>query len=182
MLCRPLLDVRESYEPGRSTAGVTATLRQVSSVLGTHPRCEKLVLIYRTPQLLTLQTKRGINRPMITVQMVATPHHTGLTLHMLRNKHVVQLKEATLVGVSVRPAGAMVPLNMWKIEAMVEGTQSTQTKGMHPLGHSFAPTRRCTVCIRMNYGNQSNLQDLEPDSHSDQIQSQLWRCHDDGEG
>ena len=31
------------------------------------------------------------------------------------------------------------------------------------------------------YGNQSNLQDLEPDSHSDQIQSQFWRCDDDGE-
>ena len=25
------------------------------------------------------------------------------------------------------------------------------------------------------YGNQSNLQNLEPDSHSDQIQSQSWR-------
>ena len=30
-------------------------------------------------------------------------------------------------------------------------------------------------------GNRSNLQDLEPDSHSDQIQSQFWRCGDDDE-
>ena len=77
-------------------------------------------MIYSTPQLLTLQTKRAINRPMITVQMVATPNRTGLTLHMLRDKHVIQLKGATLVGVSARPAGTMVPFDMWKSEAMVK--------------------------------------------------------------
>ena len=31
------------------------------------------------------------------------------------------------------------------------------------------------------YGSLSNLPDLEPDSHSDQIQSQVWRCDDDDE-
>ena len=106
----------------------------------------ELVVTYRTSCLLTLQTKRGVNRPTITVQMVATPHHTGLTL-----------KEATLVGVSVCPAGAMVPFSMWESEAMVKGTQSTHTKGMHPLGHSFAPTRRCIVCIRMNTGTSQTF-------------------------
>ena len=52
----------------------------------------------------------------------------------------------------MRPAGAIVPFSMWESEAMVKGTQSTQTKGMHPLSHSFAPTRRCTVYIWMNTG------------------------------
>ena len=31
------------------------------------------------------------------------------------------------------------------------------------------------------YANLSNLQDLEPDSRADQIQSQFWRCGDDDE-
>ena len=60
-------------------------------------------MICRTPQALALQEKRAINWPMIIVQMVATPHHTGLTMHPLEDEHVSQLKEATLVGVSVHP-------------------------------------------------------------------------------
>ena len=53
---------------------------------------------------------------MVTAQMEATPNH----LHMLRDKHVIQLKEATLVGVSVRPAGTMIPFDMCESEAMVK--------------------------------------------------------------
>ena len=64
----------------------------------------------------------------------------------------------------------MVPFNMWEDEAVIKGAQSSKTKGMHPLSHSFAPTRRRIVYIWMNMGTyQSNLQDLEPDDHSDQI-------------
>ena len=31
------------------------------------------------------------------------------------------------------------------------------------------------------HGNRSNRQDLEPDSHSDENQSQFWRCGNDNE-
>ena len=50
----------------------------------------------------------------------------------------------------------MIPPNMWESKAMIKGTQSTQTKRMHPLGHSFTPTRRCTVCIWMNTGTSQS--------------------------
>ena len=62
---------------------------------------------------------------MITVQMVATPHHTGLTMHMLRDKHVVQLKEAALVGVSVRPTRIVIPFHMWETGAMIKCAQTS---------------------------------------------------------
>ena len=41
---------------------------------------------------------------------------------------------------------------------MVKCAQTSQTKGMHPLCHSFTPTRRCTVCIRMNTGTGQTFQ------------------------
>ena len=45
-----------------------------------------------------------------------------------------------------------------------------------------APRQRDGAPFALNeYGNLSNLPDLEQDSHSDQIQSQLWRCDDDDE-
>ena len=111
-------------------------------------------MIDRAPQFLTFQTKKSVNRPVIAVQVVATTYHTSLSLYLPRNEHVIQLKEATLVGVFVRPTRVMIPLNARESEVVtqVEGAQSWQTKGMHALSHSFPPTRRRTVCMWMNSG------------------------------
>ena len=64
----------------------------------------ELILIDRAPQLLAFQMKKSINRPVITVQVVTATCHTSFSLHLLRNEHVVQLEEATLVRVLVRAA------------------------------------------------------------------------------
>ena len=77
----------------------------------------ELILICRTPQLLALQIVTRSDRPVIAGPD-GSHHvpHRPLVVYMLRNKHVVQLKEATIVGYSVRPAGVMVPFNMWEGE------------------------------------------------------------------
>ena len=62
---------------------------------------------------------------MITVQMIATPHHTGLTMHMLRDKHVIQLKEATLVRVLMCPTSIMIPFHVWERKALIKCAQSS---------------------------------------------------------
>ena len=74
----------------------------------------------------------------------------------------------------MRPAGNMVPLNMWEGEAVVKSTQSSQTKGMHPLSHSFAPTRRRTVCTLMNTGTSQTFKTWT------QTQSQITSNHNSG--
>ena len=102
-------------------------------------------------------------------------------MHLLRDKQVIQLKETTLVRVLMCPASIVIPFNMWKkkdldqkyTELVNEGSASTLL-----LLHAS----EIVLHLRLNeYGNLSNLPDLEPDSHSDQIQSQFFRCDDDDE-
>ena len=95
---------------------------------------------------------------------------------MLNDKELIQLTEATRVRVLMCPASIVIPFNMWEkmpclkyTELVCEGDASTLSQlHANEMVHHL---------LLNEYGNP----DLEPDSHSDQILSQFWRCDDDDE-
>ena len=100
-------------------------------------------------------------------------------MHLLRDKQVIQLKETTLVRVSYVSSKHRDPIQRVEekgldqnyTEQVNEGSASTLL-----LLHASEMVHH----LRLHeYGNLSNLPDLELDSYSDQIQTQFWRCDDD---
>ena len=85
--------------------------------------------------------------------MKATAHHTSLTMHMLKDKQVVQLKEATLVRILMCPTSIVTSTcgreRRWLVN---EGNASTLSQ-LH--------ANEMVHHLHVNeYGNLSNLPDL----------------------
>ena len=72
------------------------------------------------------------------------------------------------------PTSIMIPFNVWEKSIDQKCTELINERSASTLSQLHANGLVHHLHLNEN-GNQSNLPDLESDSHSDQIQSQFWR-------
>ena len=136
----------------------------------------ELIVIQRTPQLPALQTQRTINGPIFTVQMVTTQHHTSLTVHMLKDQ-ACNPAERDHPYLSFSASNR----NIWSHstygrERLIKCAQLVNEWNASTLSQLHANEMMHHLHLN-EYGSNSNLQNLEPDSQirSDPITSlEVW--------
>ena len=104
---------------------------------------------------------------MITAEVKTTANHTCSSLHFSRYEHVIKGKETAAIGVTMRPAALVIPLNARSGVVVLPLKRAKCTQAQKPSCSQKCLTVKQGVCIQ-------KYQDCEPALMAATDQSALW--------